>query len=159
MQYLKQNALIFITLVGLGLVISSPAKADATNNEASRPYFKGPTSTCLSHINLRVYHCVFLSPPAYQIFPTSRILSAATVPDLPLDSGTHDNNWLEDIKSGEYWNKWHLSRPLQGMNMDFSLDQSGEGVNMDLGPLKFNVLPKDGNISESRFLLGIERSW
>jgi hypothetical protein len=39
------------------------------------------------------------------------------------------------------------------------LDQSGEGVNMDLGPLKFNVLPKDGNISESRFLLGIERSW
>ena len=158
MHYRKSKILMFLTMVGLGLGLSTPARADTGGDDANRAYFKGPTNACLRHATL-VYPCVSLSPPAYQSNLGSGILYVAVGPDLPLDTGFQDESWFDNVQSSEYWSKWHLSRPLQEMNMDFSLDDSGAAVNMNLGPLKFNVFAEDGGISESRISLGIERSW
>lgn len=159
MQYCKPNVVMFLTLVGLGIIATSPVRAD-TAGEGSRSYFKGATSTCLSSATT-IYPCISLSPPAYQPNPGVGIVSAAAAtPYLPLDSDAHDSQWLAKLKNGEYWNpKWLLSRQLDGVNMDFTLDHSGAVVNMKRGFMKFNVNVDEGGFSESRFFLGIDRPW
>ncbi len=156
MQYRKPHALMLLTLMALGVALSSPAYADSAD-KGSRTYFKGPTSTCLSR-SMLIYPCVSLSPSAY-LYSGVGVMPITPALDLPLDSGIHDNNWLEEIKNEEYWSKWHLSSQLQDPNKDYSLNHSETAVNMDIGPLKFNVFSESGNISVSGFSLGIERSW
>ena len=64
------------------------------------------------------------------------------------------------LTGGELWNpKWPLSQEIQGMDMNFGLDDSGNGMNMNLGPMKFKMYLDEGRLSESRFFLGIDRSW
>ena len=157
MQYRKPKALMFLTLFGLAVALAAPAHAEA-GDQVSHPHFKGPTSTCLFRADL-VYPCVSLSPPAYHSNPMAGMLSVPLGPELPLDSDVRTDSWLEKIKSGEYWKEWHLTRQVRGMKMDFSLEHAGPTMNMDIGPLKFNVITEDGGLSESRFFLGIERSW
>jgi len=161
MQYRKpNNPELLLVLLGVGLMMISPVRAD-TVAEDNGAIFKGPASTCVRN-SPAIYPCVSLSPPAYH--SDLGILSARVTPDLPLDSGANasesDSHWLESLKNGELWNpRWRVSRQLRAMNMDFTMDRSGAGVNMNLGVLKFNVNVDDSGLSESRFFLGIDRSW
>jgi len=156
MHYLKPKFLAcLLALAGLGMVA---VRADTTDG-ASGPYFKGQMSTCLSR-TATVYPCISMSPPGYQSNLGSGIVAPAAGLDLPLDTGARDIHWLAKLRSGEFWNPTKsLSRQLQGMKMDFSVGRAGAGMNMNLGPLKLNVLNDDGHLSESRFFLDIEHSW
>jgi len=159
MQYRKPNFLIFLTLVGLGVAICGPANAE-TRDRIGGYTFKGPTATCLPHANL-IYPCVSLSPPTYHPNPGTGIVSPTIAPELPLDAGqrsSSSSSWIQRFKKGEYWSSdWKLSHGVR--DMDLTLERSGASMKMDIGPLKFNVFSEDGDLSESRFFLGIDRRW
>ena len=88
------------------------------------------------------------------------MIAAARGPELPLDSGAAKLNWLDRLKDVDYWNpKWHLSRPVWDGEVESSQWRSGALMKMDIGPLKFDVFADDANLSESRFFLGIDRTW
>ena len=161
MQYRKpNNSKLLLAMLGIGLMMINPVRADSVADD-SGAIFKGPASTCVRH-SPAIYPCVSLSPPAYH--SDLGIVSIGATPDLPLDSGADasesDSHWLARLKNGEVWNpQWRLSRQLRSMNMDFTMNRSGAAVNMNLGVLKFNVNVDDSGLSESRFFLGIDRSW
>lgn len=157
-MYRKPNFLMsLVILAGIGISAAIPALADNTDEDGGT-YFKGPMATCLSRAKV-VYPCVSLSPPSYQTGSTF-VYDVAAGPYLPLDSEVHERNWLVKLKDRKFWNsKWSLPREVQGMDMDFKLDHSGAGMHMNLGPMKFNVFVDDERFSDSRFFLGIDRSW
>ena len=157
MYYRKPKYLMPLILL-MGLTITSAAVADSSTDN-SGTYFKGPMATCLSRAKV-VFPCVSLSPPAYQansMFVTDIPIGA----NLPLDSEKHESsNWLTRLTNGEFWSSEGLfSGDTQDIDMNFSLEQSGPGMKMNLGPMKFNMYVDDGHFSESRFFLGIDRSW
>lgn len=158
MYYRKPQVLMFLVLVGAGMTAVMPARGDSATEE-SGTYFKGPMATCLSRAKV-VFPCVSLSPPAYQTY-SAYVSDVSTAPELPLESSAlRDTNWFGKLTGGELWNpKWPLSQEIQGMDMNFGLDDSGNGMNMNLGPMKFKMYLDEGRLSESRFFLGIDRSW
>jgi hypothetical protein len=159
-MYRKPNILMsLMMLVSIGIAAAIPALAETTEEDGGS-YFKGAMATCLSRAKV-VYPCVSLSPPSYQTGSTSTFVSdVAAGPYLPLDSEVRERNWLVKLKAQNFWNsKWSLSPAAQGMDMDFSLDRSGAGMHMNLGPMKFNVFVDEERFSDSRIFLGIDRSW
>ena len=157
MYYRKPKNLISLILL-TGLTMTSVAVADSSTDD-SGTYFKGTMATCLSRAKV-VFPCVSLSPPAYQansMFVTDIPIGA----NLPLDSDKRESsNWLDRLRNGEFWSTEGLfSGDLQNIDMNYTLDQSGPGMNMNLGPMKFNMYVDEGNFSESRFFLGIDRNW
>ena len=157
-MYRKPNFLMsLIILGGIGIAAAIPALADNTE-ENGGIYFKGPMATCLSRAKV-VYPCVSLSPPSYQSGSTFT-LDVAAEPALPLDSAVRERNWLVKLKENKFWNsKWDLSKEVQGMDVDFRLDHSRAGMNMNLGPMKFNVIVDEVRFSDAQFFLGIDRTW
>jgi hypothetical protein len=160
MYYRKPQVLmLLIVLVGIGMTTTMPALGDDNEMEGNGTYFKGPMATCLSRAKV-VYPCVFLSPPAYQTNSTY-VSDAATVPELPLDSSAlREANWFGKLTGGELWNPtWRLPQEIEEMDMNVHLNNSGNGMNMNLGPMKLNMYLDEVHFSDSRFFLGIDRSW
>jgi hypothetical protein len=156
MYHRKPKVLISLLLV-TGMAVTFSALADSLIDD-SGTYFKGPMATCLSRAKV-VYPCVSLSPPAYQANSTF-VTTAPIGFDLPLASEEHESNWLAKLKDGEFWFPSRLfSKDTQGMDMNFGWDQSGAGMNMNLGPMKLNMYVDEGSFSESRIILGIDRTW
>ena len=148
---------MLIAFLGSWILATVPARADDSGAEGIM-YFKGPMATCLSSAKI-VYPCISLSPPSYQI-NSAFTSNLEAVTELPLDSDQHDSNWLLKLKTSELWNpKWRISHDAQGMDMNFSLENAGVVMNMNLGSMKFNVLVDEGRFSESQFFLGVDRSW
>jgi len=156
MYYSKPKILMSLLVVmGLAVPISAVAVGQADDNGT---YFKGPMATCLSRAKV-VYPCVSLSPPAYQLNSTF-VTTLPLVDNLPLNTEQHENSWLAKLSDGAFWSINNLfSNDIPGMDMNFSADQSGTGMNMDLGPMKFNMYVDEQHFSESRFMLGIDHSW
>ncbi len=164
MQYRKLNVVkpLLITLLSIGLLVISTVRADTTS-EGNGAMFKGPTSTCVRH-SPAIYPCIFLTPPAYRSKPGIGIVFTGATPYLPLDSGVNasetDSDWLARLKNGEIGGpQLRLSPQLHDMNMNFTVEDSGAVVNMGMGLMKFHVYVDDSRLSESRFFLGIDRSW
>jgi hypothetical protein len=156
MNYSKPKMLMSL-LVVTALAVPISAVADGLADD-SGTYFKGPMATCLSKAKV-VYPCVSLSPPAYQ-FNSTFVTTLPMVDNLPLDTDHHESGWLAKLSDGEFWSINNLfSNDLHGMDMNFSADQTGTGMNMNLGPMKFNMYVDEQHFSESRFILGIDRSW
>lgn len=157
MYYRKPKVLIPLMLL-LGGVVTVPAWADSATNE-NGTYFKGPMATCLSRAKV-VYPCVSLSPPAYQANSTFFSNPAPLGANLPLASDEHESGWLAKLRDGEFWNpKGLFSENMSGMDMNFSVKPSGTGMNMNIGPMKFNMYVDESHLSESQFFLGFDRSW
>ena len=157
-MYYRKPKILILLFVLAELTVTSVAAADSAS-EDSGAYFKGPMATCLSKAKV-VFPCVSLSPPAYQtksIFITDTPIGA----NLPLDSEKHESsNWLTRLRDGAFWSGEGLfSGDMQDIGMNFSLEKSSPGMKMNLGPMKFNLYVDEGNFSESRFFLGIDRSW
>ena len=157
MYYRKPNMLITILFL-LGLSLTTGAVADNATDEDGM-YFKGSMATCLSRAKI-VFPCVSFSPPAYQantIFVSDLPLGA----DLPLDADKRTaGTWLDRLSDGEFWSIDGLfSGAAQSLDMNFNVDQSKPGMNMNLGPMKLNMYVDEGRISESQFFLGFDHSW
>ena len=156
MYYRKPNMLIPFMII-MALTMTSAAVADSVTDD-NGAYFKGPMATCLSRAKV-VFPCVSLSPPSYQANPMF-VTDIPIGPNLPLDSEKHESSWLARLSEGEFWStKGLFSGAGRGMDMNFSLNPSGPGMNMNLGPMKFNMYVDEEHFSESRFFLGIDRSW
>lgn len=156
MYYRKRNVLMPLMFL-VGMAVTFSALADSLTDD-SGTYFKGPMATCLSRAKV-VYPCVSLSPPAYQANSTF-VTNIPIGANLPLDSDKHESSWLAKLRDGEFWSpKGLFFKDLQGMDMNFSLDHAGAGMNMNLGPMKLNMYVDQGHFSESRFFLGIDRTW
>ena len=157
MYYRKPKILISLVLL-LGGIVTSASWADSVTSD-NGTYFKGPMATCLSRAKV-VYPCVSLSPPAYQANSTFLSNSAPLGANLPLASDEHESGWLAKLRDGEFWNPMGLfSENMPGMDMNFSVKPAGAGMNMDLGPMKFNMYVDESHLSESQFFLGFDRSW
>jgi hypothetical protein len=157
MYYRKPKVLMPLMLL-VGAVVTFPAVADNLTND-NGTYFKGPMATCLSRAKV-VYPCVSLSPPAYQANSTFFSNAAPLGANLPLASDEHESGWLAKLRDGEFWNpKGLFSENMPGMDMNFSVKSSGAGMNMNLGPMKFNMYVDESHLSESQFFLGFDRSW
>lgn len=145
MLYRTMSVLMLLAWLAAGAVF--PAKADGPN----LPSFRGPSGVCL-HSTL-IYPCVSLSPPGYRssLKPAMGAPLAQRAPD---DNGRHGwpgyNIRLEDAR-----------RPSpQPDNLNQAPPQPDPAMKMGVvGPLKFKVFTEDGNLSESRFFLGIDRTW
>jgi len=157
MNYRKPKILLPLIL-SLGGIVTSAAWADSVTSD-NGTYFKGPMATCLSRAKV-VYPCVSLSPPAYQATSTFFSNAAPLGVNLPLASDEHESGWLAKLRDGDYWNPEGLfSENMRGMDMNFSVKPSGAGMNMNLGPMKFNMYVDESHLSESQFFLGFDRSW
>ena len=160
MHYRKPKALMPLILL-VGVVVTLPAMAeDMTADNGA--YFKGPMATCLSRAKV-VYPCVSLSPPAYQANSSFFSSGAPLGVNLPLESDEqvkHDSGWLAKLRDGEFWSPRGLfSGDKSSVDMNFSMQPSGAGMNMNLGPMKFNMYVDESHLSESQFFLGFDRSW
>lgn len=125
----------------------------------------GKMSGCLEAA-VSAYPCVFLTPSSYistyQPLSHSGLLTTGTLFDddayathhsyLPHLSFTHHDSFKSGLRA--------LHR-LQGMDLNFKLDRSGAGMNVDMGELEFNVFLKDGEnqLLETGFFLGIDTRW
>jgi len=157
MYYRKPKVLMPLMLL-LGGVVMLPAWGDGVTND-NGTYFKGPMATCLSRAKV-VYPCVSLSPPAYQANSTFFSNAAPLGVNLPLASDRHESGWFAKLREGEFWSPQGLfSKNMPGRDMNFSVKPSGAGMNMNLGPMKFNMYVDESHLSESQFFLGIDRSW
>jgi hypothetical protein len=157
MYYRKPNVLMPLMLL-LGVAVTFPALADSVAND-NGTYFKGPMATCLSRAKV-VYPCVSLSPPAYQANSTFVSNAVPLGANLPLASDEHESSWLAKLRDGDFWSpKGLFSENMPGMDMNFSVKPSGTGMNMNLGPMKFNMYVDESHLSDSQFFLGIDRSW
>jgi hypothetical protein len=157
MYYRKPNVLISFICV-TAMAVSFSAWADSADDGAGT-YFRGPMATCLSKAKV-VFPCVSLSPPAYQA-NTAFVTTAPLETDLPLgtDKHKHRDSWLDRLMDGA-WNPTALfADNLQGMDMNFSVDRSGTGMKMNLGPMKLNMYVDENHFSESQFILGVDRTW
>ena len=156
MYHHKPNALMSLLFV-VGMAVTISALADDSVDDGGT-YFKGLMATCLSKAKV-VYPCVSLSPPAYQANSTF-VTSVPIGFDLPLDSEEPEGSWLAKLKDGAFWFPSSLfSNDAKGMDMNFGWDQSGTGMNMNLGPMKLNMYVDEGHFSESRFFLGVDHTW
>ncbi len=157
MYYRKPKFPMSLMLL-VGVAVTFPALADNMTND-NGTYFKGPMATCLSRAKV-VYPCVSLSPPAYQANSTFFSNAAPLGANLPLASDQHESGWFAKLRDSEFWNpKGLFSENMPGTDMNFSMKPSGAGMNMNLGPMKFNMYVDESHLSESQFFLGIDRSW
>ncbi len=153
-MYYSKLKILMSLLITMGLAVPISAMADGVN-DGGENYFKGPMATCLSRAKV-VYPCVSLSPPGYQ-FNSTFLTKIPVVDNLPLDSDKHESGWLAKLSDSEFWNINKLfSNKLDDLAMDFSVGHAGPGMNMDLGPMKFNMYVDEEHFSESRFILGID---
>lgn len=156
-MYYSKIKILMSLLIALGLVAPLSSLAGGLNDDGGA-YFKGPMATCLSRAKV-VYPCVSLSPPGYQ-FNSTFVTNIPIADNLPLDADKHERGWLAKLTEGEFWSVSHLfSKDLDAMAMDFNVDQTGTGMKMSLGPMKFKMYVDEDHFSESRFILGIDRSW
>ena len=157
MYYRKPKILMPLMLL-LAVAVTFPALAASVAND-NGTYFKGPMATCLSRAKV-VYPCVSLSPPAYQANSSFFSNAVPLGPNLPLASDKHESSWLAKLRDGEFWSpKGLFSENMPGMDMNFSVKPSGAGMNMNLGPMKFNMYVDESHLSESQFFLGFDRRW
>ena len=155
MYYRKPKILLSLFFL-VGFTAAAAAVADSSTDDGSM-YFKGPMATCLSRAKV-VFPCVSLSPPAYQtnsMFVTDIPIGA----NLPLNAEKHEGGWLARLKEGDFWSAEGLFSGEPGMDMNFSLDHAGQGMNMNLGPMKLNMYVDEANFSDTQFILGIDQSW
>ena len=156
MYYRKPKLLISLICV-TGMAVSVSAWADRVADDDSGMYFKGPMATCLSRAKV-VFPCVSLSPPAYQT-NTAFMTSTPLQTDLPLGTDKHRDSWITRLMDGAWTPSALFADNLQGMDMNFSVDRSGTGMKMNLGPMKLNMYVDEDHFSESQFILGVDRTW
>ncbi len=150
-----------LALVMLVTLSVPAAQADSGDEAATGPRLRGVTSLCLDAATT-FYPCVSLSPMAY----SSAFRSPVLYPGHPVSSEAEDlvpaHLFTVSIKHRDPLNpQWRALRRFEGVDLNFNLDRSGAGMNVDMGGLEFNVFLEDGEdrLLEPRFFLGIDTSW
>lgn len=143
MQYRKLSTLMSVAWLLAG--VTSQGNAE----DVGLPPFKGPSLVCLVHSN-KIYPCISLTPPAYHPRLNAPFQTQPAL--LPIDD-SQTFGWLARIKMEE-------DRHTILDDLTVALRQPDPAMKMSVvGPLKFKVYTEDGSLSESRFFLGIDRTW
>ena len=157
MYYRKPNVLIPL-IYAAGMAVSFATWADDVTNDNADAYFKGQMATCLSRAKV-VFPCVSLSPPGYQA-NSAFVTSLPLQTNLPLGTDKHPDSWIDKLIDGAIWSPTALfADNLHGMDMNFSVEGSGTGMKMNLGPMKLNMYVDEDHFSESQFILGVDHTW
>lgn len=129
---------------------------------------RGVTQEC-SDPAITVYPCVSLKSVPYNARTFPSFGSAAVLED---DFGYSPSFTLSVKYRDPIGPQWHSLGHMPGMQLNFSLDRSGAGMNLDMGGLELNVFVKDGEqqattignpvfprILETQFFLGFDSRW
>lgn len=137
--------------------------AQADDYDVGSMHVRG-ASGCLN-ASVAAYSCVSLTPPSYSFSHFPRLHNADIYSGTALNGETEADDFHLLPLSFTYQDKfkfgWQVLRQVQGMNLNFKLDRSGAGMNVDMGGLELNVFVKDGEnqLLETGVFLGVDTRW
>lgn len=152
-MYFRKFAFAMLTLA-----LAPMAQADSGDNDSGHVPSRGPISVCLN-ASITLYPCLSLTPSLSPALSGTSSYDGAPLRGQP-ETSTH--LFTFSIKHRDPASlQWSSLRRFDGVDLNFNLDRTGAGMNMDMGGLEFNVILDEGEdtLIEPRFFLGVDRAW
>lgn len=152
---LCRKSIFFVSLL-FGIAVPL-AHADLASDYAYGLGSRGTAHECSDPVTT-VYPCVSIKSVPYNARTFPSLGSTATLDD---DFGYSPSFTLSVKYRDPLGPQWRSLGHMPGMKLNFSLDRSGAGMNLDMGGLELNVFVKDGEqqLLETQFFLGFDSRW